>query len=69
MEVAQRIYEYYQKRYTDKGSVILDYTTDKVGTIASIQSNAGNIKGLVVSIDIDLAGGALGEVKTVGVTE
>lgn len=69
LEVAQRIYEYYQKRYTDKGSVILDYTTDKVGTIASIQSNAGNIKGLVVSIDIDLAGGALGEVKTVGVTE
>lgn len=69
LEVAQRIYEYYQKRYTDKGGVILDYTTDKVGTVASIQSNAGNVKGLVVSIDIDLAGGALGEVKTVGVTE
>lgn len=68
-EVAQRIYEYYQKRYTDEGEVILNYNTDKVGTIAKVKSNAGSIKGLVVSIDIDLSGGALGKVKTVGVTE
>lgn len=65
-EIAQRIYEYYQNRYSDQGDVILDFDTDKVGSIAKVESTAGSIQGIVISIDCDLVNGVLGEVKTVG---
>lgn len=65
-EIAQRIYEYYQNRYSDQGDVILDFDTDKVGSIAKVESSAGSIQGIVISIDCDLVNGVLGEVKTVG---
>ena len=61
-----RIYEYYQNRYSDQGDVILDFDTDKVGSIAKVESTAGSIQGIVISIDCDLVNGVLGEVKTVG---
>lgn len=66
LEVAQRIYTHYQNRYTDEGKVILNPNTDKIGTIASIQSSAGNIRGLVIGINIDISGGVIGNVKAIG---
>lgn len=65
---AQRIYDYYQKRYKYEGQIILD--SEEVGSTYTIDSlNSQKIKGVVESLEIDLTGGFLAKAVIAGVVD
>lgn len=56
LEVAQRIYDYYQMRHQDEGEILLQ--GEECGQIVTIDSlNEKKIQGVVEKLDIDLTGG------------
>lgn len=60
-ELAQRIYDHYQNRITDTGSIILD--KEEVGDIVElVGNNEKNLVGALEQNSIDLTGGFIGKV-------
>lgn len=56
LEVAQRIYDYYQLRHQDEGEILL--RDEECGRIVTIDSlNEQKIQGVVEKLDIELTGG------------
>lgn len=64
-DVAKRLYDYYQLRYQDSGSILL--SSDQVGQRVMLESMDGQrIDGIVESLEIDLTGGYLAKTKITG---
>ena len=64
-EVAQRIFNHYQKRIQQDISVILD--NDAVGKIANIEVYPDNYRqSIIKSLDIDLVGGYITKAVVIG---
>ena len=63
--LARRVYDYYQRRITDSGQIILD--TEQAGDWLAMQTTNGKtLLGTAEQIDIDLTGGFIAKVKTHG---
>lgn len=63
--VAQRLFNYYQKRYEDTGDIILQ--NEEVGKMVTMESLSNkSIKGIVESMDINLTGGYIADTKIIG---
>lgn len=63
--VAQRVYDYYQNRYEDTGSMIL--SDEEVGNMTTMDSQSNRkIQGFIESLEIDLMGGFIGKAKITG---
>ena len=65
---AQRVYDYYQKRYENEVSVILQ--DEAAGEVRAVDSMYGRkILGTVEKLDIDLVGGYVADATIVGVLD
>lgn len=63
--VAQRLYDYYQKRYENTGDIILQ--NEEVGKMVTMESLSNkSIKGIVESMEINLTGGYIADTKIIG---
>ena len=66
LAVAQRIYDYYQIRYSDEGNVLL--VDEKAGDMVKLDSLYNqSIEGRIESLDINLTGGFVGKAVITGV--
>ena len=62
---ADRMYNYYQNRHQDEGPIILG--DEEPGIIVTMDSlNNKQIEGIIESMDIDLAGGFIADIKVTG---
>lgn len=67
LEVAQRVYDYYQQRHQDEGEILLsDEECGRVVTIDSLHNQ--KIQGIVEKLDIDLTGGFIANATITGGT-
>lgn len=65
LEVAQRVYAYYQLRYQDDGEILLQ--DEKCGQLIAIDSlHDEEIQGIVERLDINLTGGFIAEATITG---
>jgi len=65
LEVAQRVYDYYQMRHQDEGEVLLQ--NEECGQFVTIYSlNEQKIQGIVEKLDIDLTGGFIANATITG---
>lgn len=63
--VAQRLYDYYQRRIEDTGEMF--FTDEETGTIVTMESMSNkSIKGYIESLEINLTGGYIGTMKITG---
>lgn len=63
--VAQRVYDYYQQRYTDEGRVLPG--SEAVGQVVELQSIGGrSITGAIQRLRIDLSGGYIAQMSMRG---
>ncbi len=65
LEVAQRIYDYYQMRHQDEGETLLQ--NEECGQLVTIDNlNEQKIQGIVEKLDIDLTGGFIANAVITG---
>lgn len=68
IELAQRVYDYYQLRHQDEGEILLQ--SEECGQLVTIDSlNNKQIQGIVEKLDIDLTGGFIANATITGYPE
>ncbi|MEL7654749.1 MAG: hypothetical protein AAGU75_02445, partial [Bacillota bacterium] len=64
-DVADRIYDYYQNRYQGEGPIVLG--DEEPGQMKIMDSmNSRQLEGIIESLDIDLTGGFIANIKITG---
>lgn len=68
LEVAQRVYDYYQMRHQDEGEILLQ--GEECGQFVTMDSlNEQKIRGIVEKLDINLTGGFIANAVITGVVQ